>query len=274
MAYIHWNPDPIVFDIGFYSLRWYALFFAICFASAYLILYFIFRKEKIENSLLDKLTVYFAIGTIAGARIGHCLFYEWPYYSKNILEIFLPFQLQPSFKLTGFHGLASHGAGVGIIVALILFARKHKWSTLGLFDKIALVLPLGGGFVRLGNLMNSEIIGKPTQVKWAFIFEKVDFIPRHPSQIYEALAAFLIFAFLLYLHPKWKNSPGKLTSVMLTSVFCFRFLIEFVKADQTAQEANYIINTGQYLSIPFILAGLLMFFYCSNKNTTKIKTKA
>ena len=236
------------------------MFFLLAFVSSYIVVKKQFVKHKIDVELMDSLTIYVVLGTLIGARLGHCLFYDFAYYSKHPLEIILPFTFTPEFKITGFQGLASHGGGIGIMLSLILFSRKFKLKLWFLLDQIALVVPLAGMFIRLGNLMNSEIIGKPTDVSWAFIFLKDDTIPRHPAQLYEAIAYLLIFTLVYYLVQKFPKASGFYFGMVIFLIFCFRMGVEFIKEDQSAFEAGMVLNMGQILSIPFILTGLVIMY--------------
>lgn len=265
LSYIVWNPDPLIFDLGFYALRWYSLLFALGFILSYLILRGHFKKAGLEEEMLEKLTIYVVLATIIGARLGHCLFYDWDYYSDHILEIFLPVRFQPEFRFTGFQGLASHGGIFGIVVAVILYSRKYKIDAWWIFDKLSLVGALAGACIRFGNLMNSEIVGKPADVPWAFIFVQVDNVPRHPGQLYEALSYLLIFVILYYLTKHSKREPGFIFGVFFVLLFTARFIIEFFKADQSDFEAGMILNMGQLLSIPFIIFGLIMIYLKRNQ---------
>lgn len=250
LNYIHWNPDPEIIDFGFIAPRWYGLLWALAFLTGYAVLQRIFKKEHIQPELLDSLTLYMIVATILGARLGHCLFYDWEYYSKHPIEIFAIWQ----------GGLASHGAAVGILTGLYLFCKKHKKDYFWVLDRVVIVVALGGGFIRLGNLLNSEIIGKPTEVPWAFIFERVDQVPRHPAQLYEAFFCFILFAFLLgyYRRNVTQLKDGVIFSVFLIALFLFRFLIEFAKDVQVDFERGMTLNMGQLLSIPFVLAGIFL----------------
>src|ERR1700754_767472 len=266
-AYITWNPNPDIFDLGFYALRWYSVLFLCGFVLSFIILKERFKKARLNLYLLEKLTIYVVLGTLIGARLGHCFFYDWDYYSKHIAEIFLPLQFSPKLKITGYQGLASHGGGIGIFIALFLYNRRFK-TQVNLFwimDQLALVVPLAGCCIRLGNLLNSEIIGKPTNVSWAFIFVQNDGIPRHPAQLYEALSYLGIFILMNLIARYRPSKNGFLLGIFLVLVFTARFLLEFVKAYQSDFEANMALNMGQLLSIPFILAGLVLIIIKKDK---------
>jgi phosphatidylglycerol---prolipoprotein diacylglyceryl transferase len=267
ISYIVWNPDPLIFDLGFYGLRWYSLLFALGFVLSYIILRSHFKKAGMGEEMLEKLTVYVVLATIIGARLAHCLFYDWDYYSDHIIEIFLPVQFQPEFQFTGFQGLASHGGIAGIVIAVFLYSRKYKINAWWIFDKLALVGALAGTCIRFGNLMNSEIVGKPAEVPWAFIFKKVDLIPRHPGQLYEALAYLLIFGILYFLYKKSQRKPGFIFGVFFILLFTARIFIEFFKADQSDFEAGMFLNMGQLLSFPFIIFGIIMVYLKRSKTS-------
>lgn len=267
LLYINWNASPVIIDLGFYAFRWYSLLFALGFVLSYVLLKAPFKKAELDDNLLDNLTIYIVIATIIGARLAHCLFYDWGYYSNHLLEILLPFRFQPEFQFTGFQGLASHGGIFAIVVAVMLFSRRYKVDALWIFDQLAIVGALAGACIRLGNLMNSEIVGKPTDVPWAFVFERIDSIPRHPGQLYEALAYLLIFGVLFALDRTNQRNPGFIFGLFFILLFTARFLIEFVKADQSAFEADMVLNMGQLLSIPFILFGA--YLVCQKRTIIK-----
>jgi phosphatidylglycerol---prolipoprotein diacylglyceryl transferase len=260
LSSIIWNPSPIIFDFGLFELRWYSFLFALGFVLSYNILKFQFKETGFDEKLLDRLTVYIILATVIGARLGHCLFYDWDYYSNHLLEIFLPFRIHPQFEFTGFQGLASHGGIFAIVVAVILFSKKYDVKALWIFDKLSIVGALAGACIRLGNLMNSEIIGKPADIPWAFTFVRVDSIPRHPGQLYEAIAYLMIFAVLFSLDRKTKRESGFIFGLFFVLLFFARFTIEFFKANQSDFEADFIFNLGQLLSIPFILFGAIMIY--------------
>lgn len=259
--YITWNVNPEIFHLGSLSIRWYGLLFAMSFFFGYIIMQKFFKKENLPIELLDKLSFYMFLGTVIGARLGHCLFYEPSYYLNNPLEI---------IKI--WHGgLASHGAAIGILIALYFFARKTHKPFLWIMDRIVIVVALAGFLIRTGNLMNSEIIGNPTTVAWAFIFERVDNIPRHPAQIYEALSYLLIFVVLyrLFVKTDISKKQGLIFSIFLVALFVSRFLIEFLKAVQVNFENHMTFDMGQWLSVPFIIIGVVMFFVLSKKYKVK-----
>ncbi len=255
---IPWNVDPEIFRIGNFAVRWYGLLFASGFVIGYYILRKVFKNEGLGDATLDRLTVYVAVGTIIGARLGHCLFYEPDYYLANPVEI-----------LKVWHGgLASHGAAIGILLALWLFVRKEKKPFIWAIDRVVIVVALAGALIRLGNLMNSEIYGVETTLPWGFVFlRNGENAPKHPTQIYEALAYLLTFVILLRVY--WKNmgkqKPGLLFGLFLVLVFGFRFLVEYVKEDQVTFEAGMKLNMGQLLSIPFIIAGIALLFWAFRK---------
>lgn len=255
-----WNPDEVIADLGFFELRYYSLCFALAFASCYFILKHRLRKLQVSVELLDTLTVYVFIGTLTGARLAHCLFYDFSYFSEHPLEIFLPVSFEPDFHFTGYRGLASHGGGVGIILSLLLFSRKYRINLWFLLDQISLVVPLAGFFIRIGNLMNSEIIGKPANVPWAFIFVKEDRLPRHPAQLYEAFSYLLLFWLLQRLAKKQIRQHGYYFGLLFVLLFTIRILIEFVKEVQSSFESNMILDMGQLLSVPFIIVGMCILF--------------
>ncbi|MFO8087876.1 MAG: prolipoprotein diacylglyceryl transferase [Bacteroidales bacterium] len=254
-AYIHWAVDPTLISLGGLEIRYYGLFFATGFILGYFIMQKIFRHEGIPEKELDLLTTVVVIGTILGARLGHVIFYEPQYYLKNPAEILMIWH----------GGLASHGGAIGILLALLYYKRRSvKKSYLWILDRLAIPTALAGGFIRLGNLMNSEIVGAKTDVAWAFIFEQpwVDNAPRHPAQLYEALAYFATAAFLyfLYHHFKEKTPRGRILGWFFILVFSFRFIIEFFKANQVEFESTMSLNMGQWLSIPFVIAGIIILY--------------
>ena len=256
---IHWAADPVIFHIGSFGLRWYSLFFAVGFILAYFILLKMFRHEEVEPKYLDKLTITMFIALLVGLRFGHCIFYEWSYYKNHLLEIVLPFNLETG-EFTGYQGLASHGGAIGILLGMWWYCHSTKMNAIWILDRLVIVIPLVGAFVRCGNLMNSEIYGVETSLPWGFIYERNhETVPKHPTQLYEALSYLIIFSSLLiyYVRKSGKIRPGMSFGIFLTALFGIRFLIEFIKNDQVDFEAGMALNMGQILSIPFILAGVV-----------------
>lgn len=250
---IWWEVSPEIVKLGPFSLRWYGLLFALGFVLGYIILSKVYKKEKKPLEDLEKLSVYVILGTVIGARLGHCLFYDPTYYLTNPIEILKVWQ----------GGLASHGAAIGILTALYMFSKKRKdQNLLWILDRLVIVVALGGALIRLGNLFNSEIIGKAADVPWAFVFIRVDDIPRHPTQLYESLFYFGSFLILYFIYQKKSVSlkQGFLFGLFLILIFGFRFFIEFLKENQSAFESVLPINMGQILSIPFVLLGLYFIF--------------
>lgn len=248
---IYWDVSPEIFSIGPITIRWYGLLFAMSFIVGYQIMMVIFKRENRSEHDLNDLVWYMILGTVIGARLGHCFFYNPDYYLAHPLEIIQVWK----------GGLASHGAAIGILTALYLFVSKKKnFSFLWIVDRIVITVALSGFFIRMGNLFNSEIIGKPTNGKWGVIFVSVDNIPRHPAQFYESVAYLLIFIFLLSLYfklnAKFKN--GLLTGLFLILIFGFRFFVEFFKEIQSMFEQSMFLNMGQLLSIPFVIIGIFL----------------
>lgn len=260
VEFIRWDVNPEIVNLFGVPLRYYGVFFSGGLLLCLFILRWIFRKENIPSGHLDTLTIYGVLGIFLGARLGHCLFYDPGYFLNHPLEILLPIQQSATGEINfvGFQGLASHGGAMGLIIAIIFYAKQTGESVINTIDLIAVVAPLGGCFIRLGNLMNSEIFGFPTQVPWAFIFVREDNLPRHPTQLYEALAYLLIFALTMYLYithrPELRS--GFFFGTSITLIFIARFFIEFFKERQVAFENQMFLDMGQWLSIPFIIAGL------------------
>ena len=251
LNYITWNVDPVIFSMGPVQVRWYGLLFAMAFVVGYFIMLKIFQKEKLPEALLDKLSIYMLISTVIGARLGHVLFYQPEEYFKHPLDILKIWE----------GGLASHGAAIGIIFALWLFSRKTRYSFLWVIDRIVIVVALAGFFIRMGNLFNSEIYGNATNLAWGFIFPRAgETVAKHPTQIYEGICYLAIF-FILY-HIYMKNNgrprPGFLFGLFLVTLFSVRFLIEFIKMPQVRFEQGMFLNMGQLLSVPFIIAGIII----------------
>lgn len=264
---ITWDVGPEIFEIGPLAVRWYGLFWALSFYFGYEIMYRIFKREGVDLKQIDKLLVYLAIGTVVGARLGHCLFYDFEYYIKNPLEILMIWR----------GGLASHGGAIGILISLYLFqknvgTKSYAW----LLDRLVIPVALGAFFIRMGNLMNSEIYGHQTDVAWGFIFVRAgEEVAKHPTQFYEGIPYLLLFLLLgwLYLKKSKVLPPAFLLSLFAIVMFTVRFLVEFVKEDQSAFEANMTLNMGQWLSLPLIIAGLIVFFRSLRKGPETEKAK-
>lgn len=265
LLFFHWDIDPVILNIGTFALRYYSLFFVLGLGSAYYLLQKRFVGKLVTKQQLDQLTLYIFLGTLIGARLGHCLFYEPNYFFAHPSEIFLPFHISDdgSIQFTGYQGLASHGGAVGILIGLFLYCKRHKESFLFVADKLALVIPLAGACIRIGIFFNSEIIGKPCRLPWAIVFARDDNLPRHPAQLYEAICYLVIFIFL------WKkfgedyptrSSNGKVFGWFLLLTFLVRFFVDFVKAPQENFEKNMWLNMGQLLSLPFIGLSLVLIF--------------
>ena len=255
--YITWNVDPELIRIGGFGLRYYSLLFALAFYLGWVLMKKMYHQDGVPEELLSPLLVYVLVGTVVGARLGQTLFYEWDYFKEHPLEILLPFRKGPQgWQWTGFQGLASHGGALGILAAVALYARRCRQPFLWVLDRLVVVVALGGFFIRMGNLFNSEILGKETTVPWAFVFLRVDAVPRHPAQVYEALAYGAVFL-LLWNRYRRHNSgqDGFLLGVFLLLVFSARFFLEFTKEVQEAFEKDLWLNMGQLLSIPFVLLG-------------------
>jgi len=265
LSYIHWDTDPEIFTLLGFPIRYYGLLFAAGILLCIRVLGWIFKKEGISLSDLDKLTIYGIVGIIAGARLGHCLFYEPQYYLAHPLEMLFPIKFldEGGVEFIGYQGLASHGGVLGLILALYFYARKTNHSILGTIDKIAVVSGLGFGFIRLANFMNSEIIGIPTTKPWGVIFERVDNIPRHPAQLYEAIAYFLVFGIMVFLYQYKRDRfrKGFLFGLATVLFFTARILIEFVKENQVGFEEGMTFNMGQLLSLPYIAIGIGFMIY-------------
>jgi phosphatidylglycerol---prolipoprotein diacylglyceryl transferase len=276
LNYINWNVDPEIINVFGISIRYYGLLFVTGLILCIYILGWIYKRENIPSEHLEKLSIYGMIGILAGARLGHCLFYEPSYYLSHPLEMILPITFLPDggIKFSGYQGLASHGGVLGLLIALYFYSRKTKHSMIDTLDLIAVVAGLSFGFIRLGNFMNSEIIGIPTTKSWGVIFERVDDIPRHPAQLYEAISYFIIFAFMMILYNKMRDrlKNGFLFGLATVLFFTARFLIEFVKENQVGFEDGMTLNMGQLLSLPYIFLGIGFIIYGLVKTKKKFNT--
>ena len=266
-----WNVDPVIFSIGKFSLRYYSLLFVAGFPLGYWLFYKFYKRENVDVALLEPLLYILLIGTIVGARLGHCLFYEPKFYLTHPIEILKVWQ----------GGLASHGGVLALVLCVFFYAhkygRKNGFDALWVFDRLAIAGSIAGCFIRLGNLFNSEIFGGPTTLPWGFKFPHSiewatvygpgvyppDGVACHPTQIYEALGYLILGLVLLWLY--WKRTDkvykGSIFGIFLVALFTLRFLIEFIKNDQVDFEAGMTLNMGQLLSIPFILAGIIILVW-------------
>ncbi len=267
-----WDFNPTLVNIFGFEIRWYSLMWVLALLAAGWVGGYCIRRDGKTDKEVDNAFLYIVLGTIIGARLGHCLFYE--------PEVYLP---EPWRIITDIRkgGLASHGAALGIIVGMWYSSIKNKVTFLWTADRIGIVAPLAGGIIRLGNLFNSEIIGNETTVAWGFKFMRLypnmpeELVPmRHPTQLYEALCYFAIFAilFLLYRYTKISKREGFIFGATLVGIFLSRFIIEFIKIDQVAFEQNMTLNMGQWLSVPFVLlgAGLMVWSWCRYKGEPEV----
>ncbi len=263
LGYITWTVDPSLFTLGSLDVRWYGLMFAIGFLLGHKIEDRIMKNDKAPDTWLDQLFIYVFVATVVGARLGHCLFYDWSYYSAHPIDILKIWE----------GGLASHGGALGIIVAILIYSRKvtHK-NPLWTFDRLVIPVALVGALIRTGNLMNHEIYGHATSLPWGFRFienlmqwkyqgaEPIFSAPSHPTQIYEALCYLITFGLLMFLY--WRRKAGErqglIFGIFLIGIFLSRFLLEFVKNNQEAFEDSMMLNMGQWLSVPFVVVGAFL----------------
>lgn len=271
LSYITWDVSPVIFKLGFFTLRWYSLAFMVGFLVGYEIVARMFRHEGAPERWLGLLLMWTVAGTIVGARLGHVFFYEWDLFSQNPIKILYVWE----------GGLASHGGAIGVILGVILFSIvTTKRSPLWTFDRLVVPIALVGGLIRLGNLMNSEIFGHATTLPWGFRFVNSPEWQAlyagqscHPTQIYEAICYFALFALLMWMY--WRKNaeerPGLIFGVFLIGIFIPRFLIEFIKNPQEAFEQSMALNMGQWLSIPFIVAGISLIIYAMRRPRLKLK---
>ena len=279
-GYILWNPDIVAFSLGPLEVRWYSLLWCIGLFAVYQLMHYLFKEQKLGEDKFEPMFLYCFLGILIGARLGHCLFYEPEYYLSRPMEMILPMRkfADGEWHFTGYEGLASHGGTLGLMIAIILYSRNVKLNLMHVLDNVAIVTPVCACAIRLGNLMNSEIIGHPTDVPWAFFFEIVDMLPRHPGQLYEAIcyAIFFFIGWFIYrlslkkeTMERYKSNARKpLVDIRVGSGFYFglclfliflsRIFIELTKENQVDFESGMMFNMGQLLSVPFVLLGL----YC------------
>lgn len=302
-----WNPITGIDIIGNFKLHFYSLMWVFAFILGWYIMKRIFTKEKVSLEFLDPLFIYTVLATMIGARLGHVLFYQSELISEDFFSIFLPFKFKGGFEFTGFQGLASHGAAIGIIVGMYLYRKKYNYkSLLWILDRIVISVASGAVFIRFGNFINSEIIGKATDSSFGVRFiqdqyyrsqitqltgirdvqkaynavtenpqftELLNAVPyRHPAQLYEAVCYVFVFLILWFFYCKTKKADqaGFLFGLFLALLWTIRFFVEFVKEPQGEEYINWFgLNTGQWLSIPFIIIGLYFMFSYKSKNTVK-----
>ncbi len=303
---IDWNPSPEIFKIGALSIRYYGLMFVVAFLLGIQIMKKIYKDEGVPLEYVDSLFMYIVIATLLGARLGEVFFYSWDSYKNNLLEVFLPIAKSPNgsmfgfikgYEFVGFAGLASHGAAIGIVVAMLLYRRKYKYkSLLWILDRVVISVASGAVFVRLGNLMNSEIVGKVTDSTIGFRFIRSDIgkrevmnitssdsfekgykllanssnyknvlenIPfRYPTQLIESMSYIGVFLILWFIYWKTdkKNKPGFLFGMFMILLWSIRFVVEFLKKAQVDERGEWLMNTGQILSIPMVLIGIYFVF--------------
>ncbi len=258
MEHFIWNMNPVAFSFGSVRVFWYGILFASAILAGLEFMKWVYRTEGKNEEDLESMFLYITIGIVVGARLGHCIFYDPSYYLANPMKIFAVWE----------GGLASHGGGSGVILALYLFAKKYKLNYLWLLDRVAIPTALFGFFVRMGNFMNSEIVGKPAEVPWAIVFERVDMLPRHPAQLYEAVSYLGIFLLLTFIYKTKRTvlKNGFIFGLFLTLIFTARFLIEFVKVKQADYDTSFLMmSTGQALSIPFLIIGIIIMFWSLKK---------
>ena len=286
-GYILWNPDVVAFSLGPLEVRWYSLCWCLGLFAVYQLMHYLFKEQKLGEDKFEPMFLYCFLGILIGARLGHCLFYEPGYYLSHPMEMILPMRKFPDgeWHFTGYEGLASHGGTLGLMIAIVLYSRSVKLNLMHVLDNVAIVTPICACAIRLGNLMNSEIIGSPTDVPWAFVFERVDMLPRHPGQLYEALcyAMFFFIGWFIYRLSLKKETIERYTSnarkplmdirvgsgfyfgLCLFLIFFSRIFIELTKENQVDFESGMMFNMGQLLSVPFVVLGLYCMFggkYC------------
>ncbi|MDG2475865.1 MAG: prolipoprotein diacylglyceryl transferase [Flavobacteriaceae bacterium] len=278
ISQIKWSPSETLFEIGGFSVYVYSLMFILAFLTGYNLVKSFFKKENVDEKFLDPMLIYMVVSVFLGARFGEVFFYQWGYYQNHIIEILLPIQessnssilgLIDGYKFTGFRGLASHGAAIGIFIGLLLFKRKYNFkSLLWIFDRLTIPIAIGGAFVRIGNFFNSEILGKYTGSDWGVIFEnRGETLPRHPAQLYESFGYIILFIILYKLYnTSIREKEGTLFGYFLIGLFSIRFIVEFMKESQGGIETFLPgLSTGQWLSIPFIIIGIIFLFVKKKK---------
>ena len=272
---IDWAPSETLFKIGSFGIHYYSLMFIIAFGLGYYMMKKIYDEEKIPLEYLESLFVYMIVSVLLGARLGDVFFYSWDYYQNHLIEILLPIRDTPTgYTFTGFRGLASHGAVIGTLIGLYLYKRKftHK-PLLWLLDRVTVPIAIGASFVRFGNLLNSEIVGKYTNTNFGVVFlNRGESLPRHPAQLYEAIGYIILFIILKQTYKsEYKNKPGFMLGLFFTGMFVIRFLVEYLKESQGGfEDLIPLFSTGQWLSIPFVALGGFLMLRSSKKTQNEV----
>lgn len=270
---IVWDPSMSPFSIFGFEIRYYSLCWIIGLGLGYYIMQWLYKRQKVSLELFEPLFLYCFLGILIGARLGHCIFYEPQEYLtsiKGFIEMLLPIHFAPNswdWRFTGFMGLASHGGTIGLFTALLIYSKKTKLSFAWVLDNIAITTPIVAAMIRMGNFMNSEILGRATDSPFGIVFAQIDNVPRHPAQLYEAIAYFVIFIGGLLLYKKLPQKVGSLFyfGYCLATIFTFRFFVEFLKEVQVAFEESMTLDMGQWLSIPFMIIGIGCMIYSFRK---------
>ena len=260
VCHIIWDPAAGPFSLFGFEVRYYSLCWVVALMTGYYLMQYLYKKQNVKKELFEPLFMYCFVGILLGARLGHCLFYEPEYYLNNMSEMFLPIRSTANgWQFTGYQGLASHGGTIGLMIALFLYHCKTKLSIKWVLDNIAIVTPVVAAFIRVGNFMNSEILGRATDSPLGIVFAQVDNIPRHPAQLYEAVAYVIIFIVGWWVYKKFPKlvGTGYFFGYCLFTIFTFRFFVEFLKEVQVDFEQNMTLDMGQWLSIPFIVLGAI-----------------
>ena len=278
LFWIVWSPNPVIFSVGSFTLLWYGVLFATGLVLSGWYVWGRFKEFGIEQRVFESLIIWSFFGIFLGARLGHCLFYEADYFLSHPIEMFLPVGVDEmgNYYFSGYHGLASHGAVMGLMLALMLFRWRSKLAILPIMDWMAIATALAGAFIRLGNLMNSEIVGSSTDVAWAFVFPEIDDLPRHPAQLYESLFFFMLFGVGVWLFKRLKYEgvkPGFYLSLQLMVIAGFRFCVEFVKEIQVGFERDMALNMGQWLSVPLFLLGVVLMICTQKYGENSVKSE-
>lgn len=276
LSFIYWNPAPVLFHIGSLSVRWYSLCWCAALLLGYIVMGWLYKKQKLGRDKFEPIFLYIFVGVLVGARLGHCLFYEPGYFLHHIIEMLLPIKqdMMGKWHLVGYEGLSSHGGVIGMLLAIWLYSRRYGVNIVRVLDNMGITAPLSACCIRMGNLFNSEIVGNATDMPWGFVFaHNGEAFARHPAQLYEALFYLLTFVAIMIVYKRFPQRVGKgfYFGLCLTAIFTFRILVEFLKADQEAFEAGMLLNMGQILSIPLVIIGI--YFMAGGKWCRKIAEK-